>query len=431
MVDLRSGLDAYGDAQNAAVSRAVDAMESLWRSVTRLSTPQEQRDALLELVPALAGEYGDVAAAAAAQWYEESRRMVLGDDDGFVATLGPGFPSRAVQDSIRWKAGVLWDDPGQMRVFLSSALDRWVKYSGRMTVIENTGRDPKATRWALVPRGKTCAWCTMLASRDWAYTSEDTAKASMHPHCDCQPVPLWDARREIVSGYDPEAMLARVQAAERKLDEGIDGGWAGSGSRESQVVEVMRRLDPDEYTDGVHDADWATGRHSRASMGDVNLGAWHDYRAGLAERYIRLNNPHAKMPPENPARAPKLTGKDGKPLSIPDSGGKRHDVMLTSKTWNHILYGEVDGDGVYHGGHMAGYGWIQLDHRPRGGSEFPEGMSEDDIASALRDACVQCAERGGFRVGENPVAVRGMRATLVTSRKKSGTIIVRSFFMGR
>ncbi|WP_455676484.1 VG15 protein [Pseudoscardovia suis] len=417
MVDLRPGLDAYGDAQNAAVARAIDAMESLWRSVTQLATPQEQRDALLELVPALAGKYGDVAAAAAAQWYEESRSMVLGDDDGFVATLGPGFPSQAVQDSIRWKAGVLWNDPGQMRVFLSSAMDRWVKYSGRMTVIENTGRDPQSTRWALVPRGKTCAWCTMLASRDWAYTSEDTAKASMHPHCDCQPVPLWDARREIVSGYDPEAMLARVQAAERRLDEGIDGGWAAAGSRESQVAEVMRRLDPDEYTDGVHDADWVTGGHSRASVGDVNLGAWHDYRASLAERYITLNDQHAKMPPERPAKAPKLTDNDGKQL----------DVQLTEKAWNHLLYGsrnQVNAGEHYSGGHMAGYGWIH------DGTEFPQSMNESDIAEALSEACGQVIDRGGFESGANPVTVNGRQAALVVSKRRNGTIMINTFHMG-
>lgn len=70
-------------ASRADVNRLSAAMRQLVRQAQgdiasffyswNITDPRELRDALLEIVPALVNEYGEIAAVAAAEWYEELR----------------------------------------------------------------------------------------------------------------------------------------------------------------------------------------------------------------------------------------------------------------------------------------------------------------------------------------------------------------------
>lgn len=69
-------------------------------------------------------------------------------------------------------------------------------------VTYNAKKDPKKPRWARVPTGiETCKFCIMLASKGFAYHSEEMASHS-HARCDCRVIPSWD-KSPLAQGYDP------------------------------------------------------------------------------------------------------------------------------------------------------------------------------------------------------------------------------------
>ena len=392
-------------------------------------------DRLETLVPMLVRKYGDIAATAADAWYDEARKDTLGEVDGFHASLEgvQDFPSAAIQDSIGWRAGIM-DREGleldAMATFLRDGVDRWVRYSGQEALRVNTARDPRAHGYALVPVGKTCAFCCMLASRGFAYTSRDSADRSRHAHCDCQVVPGWGspgARRAIVRGYDPDRYLgmyenaksklekiSRVEAKGRRLahdDEDADlekslrqdmGEWWGRDvskmghamqpagyrpgmtlnaylrehdgyeladprMRQRAILSLMRRNDADDLTDGVH----VGFRHVDQSL---QVGHWQDYRASLATRFLEGDHREWRMPPIEPVVVPEDWPKD---IPAPNAA-----------SWNHILYGSMDSEkanGVkrlsYEGAHLHGYGWIE--DKKYGNTEFPSDWSPDDVEQAV------------------------------------------------
>lgn len=115
-------------------------------------------------------------------------------------------------------------------------MDRWVKIPGRATIAENCKRDPKKPRYALVPQGKTCAFCTMLAGRGFVYKSEKTAH-KMHNHCDCVACPEWDANPNKIRGYNPDALSDEWDKAKKIVWEKNKAKARKNGKDASEVVE--------------------------------------------------------------------------------------------------------------------------------------------------------------------------------------------------
>lgn len=209
-----------------------------------LSTPEAVRDALLEIVPEMVREYGDVAAAAAAEWYSDLR-AASGIPGRHVTALSDGADLDAVAGSVRSLAGGLWgDDPLGVASALGAALQRYITYSSRDTVRRNAAKDPQRARYARVPTGEvTCAFCEMTASRGFVYHSKQLAGDGndYHDDCNCQVVVEWDAAPAHIQGYDPDAMYSRYQAARNSANSGDP----------NEIAAAMRRLYPDQYTDGV------------------------------------------------------------------------------------------------------------------------------------------------------------------------------------
>ena len=83
----------------------------------------------------------------------------------------------------------------------------------------------RRVKWARVPTGlETCAFCFMLASRGFAYTSEQKAgegSHGYHDNCDCVLVPGFEGKdgnpRVKIDGYDPEAMYRNWLACEETV----------------------------------------------------------------------------------------------------------------------------------------------------------------------------------------------------------------------
>ena len=237
----RSDVDRLNAAQRRLVQLARSDLTSFFSSLD-LSRPEAARNALLEIVPLLAREYGDLASVAAAEWYEEIR------PGAWNARTADGFPRVGIEQGTRFHAGGLFgDDPGETLRGLTGAMQRYVGYSTRETVARNVRVDPLRPRFARVPSGaRTCAWCAILASRGFVYISRETAgiiEGHFHDDCDCQIVAEFDSGPAFIEGYDPDSMYDRYLTAREQTGAVTD----------KEAAAAMRELFPDEFKDGhVH-----------------------------------------------------------------------------------------------------------------------------------------------------------------------------------
>ncbi|MBL5974806.1 MAG: hypothetical protein D3X82_13855 [Candidatus Leucobacter sulfamidivorax] len=239
----RRDLNELSALGSRAVELARAELEAFFYGLD-LSKPELARDALLEFMPMLAQEYGDVAATAAAEWYEAQRFAQIGGS--YQAVLADTVSVGQTQGSVRYAAGHLFgDDPSQTLALLSGAMQRFVLYGARDTIARNVGRDSARPRFARVPTGaKTCAWCTMLASRGFVYLTRETAgiaRDHYHDDCDCQVIADFSKDAAHIEGYDPDGMYDMYLAARQA---------AGSGDQKMIAAE-MRRMFPESFTDGV------------------------------------------------------------------------------------------------------------------------------------------------------------------------------------
>lgn len=242
----RDDVNRLSTASKRLVQMARNDLASLFVGLD-LSNPEAVRAALLEVTPALVTEYGDLAATAAADWYEELRDNVNPRQRYTVQTV-PAAAESEVQGSVRWAAKDLFgDDPANTLRLLQGSIQRHILYSARATIARNAEHDPSNPRFARVPTGaKTCAFCEIMASRGFVYRTEDLAGGGghyYHDDCDCQIVPEWDKTEAHISGYDPDAMYDRYLEAWDKA--------GGRGVQAGDVAKVLRRMYPDQYTDGI------------------------------------------------------------------------------------------------------------------------------------------------------------------------------------
>ncbi|VXB22797.1 conserved hypothetical protein [Citricoccus sp. K5] len=226
-------------AANTELSRLLDAELVDFFASLGNAAPESVRDALLDFMPALVAEYGDVAAVVSAEWFEQVY--------GSTARLATPVAAEAVEQGVRFAAGHLWTpEPSAIVGLLSTQLDKWVKQPGRDTIARSAERD--GLHWARVPSGaKTCAWCLVLASRDAVYLTERSATkgangSDYHGKCDCVAVPM-ESIDDYPDGYDPTGMYDTYMAAR-----------SAAGSNDiKDIAAELRRRNPDLVTDAVHE----------------------------------------------------------------------------------------------------------------------------------------------------------------------------------
>lgn len=241
----RENLSGYSKQTRKIVRLAQRDLRKFF-ALLDLTQPTVVRDALLDFLPQLAATYGDIAAVAAAEWYENLRGKVAGLPP-YETVLSSGVKREAIVETVRWAAGGLWgDDPVQVRRVLEGCVQAWVKYSGRDTVARNVEFDPAKPRYARVPRGAhTCAWCAMLASRGFVYRTKETAgfvEGTFHNDCDCEIVPSFEAKSAHITGYDPDTLYAQYKAARAQVD-----SEGGDINDQHLIVAKMRRLFPESF----------------------------------------------------------------------------------------------------------------------------------------------------------------------------------------
>ena len=106
-----SDFKAYANAVNQASLLAQRDLSKLWEGLEGRD-PSSVRDALLELVPGIIWKYGDMAAIAAAEYYEAERAQA-GGDHGFAAELSEGPPLEQIVASVRYACGHLFPTEGE------------------------------------------------------------------------------------------------------------------------------------------------------------------------------------------------------------------------------------------------------------------------------------------------------------------------------
>lgn len=233
----RAEVELLRTAQAELTKRVRRELASLAGALT--GNPQAIRDTLLQVVPALVAEYGEVAATISAEWFEEVY--------GARAAMASPIRAEFIEQGVRYTAGHLFEGNTAATISaLDTKLDKWIKQAGRDTVRLSADRNRYA--WARVPQGpKTCAFCLVLASRDAAYASERSATKrrdgdAFHGSCDCVAVALRDGE-EYPEGYLPEEYYEMYSTARDA---------AGSGDIKD-IAAAMRREFPDRVNDAVHD----------------------------------------------------------------------------------------------------------------------------------------------------------------------------------
>lgn len=166
-------------------------LAAVWAHVSGLPAVQV-RQALIDLLPAIADEYGLAAAALAADWYDDARDR---------AGAGGAFSAEPVDlpAQERFEALAVWGtsplfaetpDTNSALALVGGGLQRIIADAHRLTVVEATKDDPEATGWSRVGVGKNCGFCQMLIGRGAVYT-ESSVTFRSHDNCNCVASPTW------------------------------------------------------------------------------------------------------------------------------------------------------------------------------------------------------------------------------------------------
>lgn len=391
-------IEKLARSQQVAAGLAKKQLDEFWAAHRHLP-PVDFESLLLKMLPALADRFGDVAAAAAADWYEEARAEMIGGS--FIAPVARANLDAAA-GSARWLSRTSGDPRSDIaRGKASGALDRHIKNTGRETIAAAMRADPTQPRWARVMKGReTCGWCRMLASRGFVYESQDTAGGAAgvhgwgHDRCDCEPIPEWSLNAEERAAYDHEVDALYEQYLDVRsrctpgpigyiTDEDIAEEWRRSMIDYSIPRKQLERARSGMTDDkSLHQGTWDAHRQNLLELLE------HDYPDG----YVGTK----RLVPRNPAQAPANW-----PADLP---------ILRAKEWNHALYGDNNG-----GGHLAGYGWVHgkpefpphadpawvqaaAEHVLRSRSDDPKKRRVDGFYDGYRIAVTYTLRRGVSRV---------------------------------
>lgn len=240
-------------------------------------------DQLRDIIYAIVDIYGVAAGELGAQWYEYCHRLKY--DRGYTAIVG-----KTSRYSVKSDANAVIDKlfngeigTDAMVASLAGVVVNQVQRRSRDVVLDNLDIEYKAAMaardyekangmgYCRVPSGETCAFCLMLASRDFVYTSEYAALRSRrtggkyHANCDCKAVPFaeahtikgygkklasyqsmyYDARDLWKSKDRPQELSDRIEKAKAEHAEKVKKGlaWDKWGD-DNEITITMRYMDP-------------------------------------------------------------------------------------------------------------------------------------------------------------------------------------------
>ena len=237
--------EEYAAALEAASDLASKAVIELEREIGHL-TGDDLAQALAASYASIVGEYGQVAAEAAIEFYASVRD---------AASTGQSYdPVPAQGRSVE----TLSRDVGGVMETAQAALSDRLKNLGGMairrtmeqasdTIIGNARSDKAHPRWAIVPRMGACGWCIMLGSQGFVYGSDKTATSARHPWCKCVTVVDFDAENPSLKGYDEGGMYDRYLSCRKAIEQDAERRWDAMGDAEKARYGGNGRSDYDHY----------------------------------------------------------------------------------------------------------------------------------------------------------------------------------------
>ena len=164
---------------------------AIWQELSTL--PAEQVSATLrDVLPLIGDQYGLAAAALAADWYDDLREAA--EVSGRFLAEPAALPDAERYESLAgWATSPLYQaepDPSSALALVWGGLQRTIADAHRLTIVDNSIRDPQASGWTRVGVGDNCGFCRMLIDRGHVYTEASVTFRS-HDHCNCAASPSW------------------------------------------------------------------------------------------------------------------------------------------------------------------------------------------------------------------------------------------------
>lgn len=222
---------------------------------------------LRTLITNIVEYYGLASSELGAQWYEYCRTLNVGR--GYTAIVGEVSRYSVLSDTNA-SIDKLFDgkiDEDELIRQLSGVVTNQVQKHARDTILENLNAEYLEARrsgnnqfadsigYARVPVGETCAFCIMLASRGFVYTSERAATQTKlgdkyHNNCNCTAVPF--SKAHTIPGYTEQ--LEKYEQMYRDADNARRSGDIPDELKER--IKEAKRIHNEKYDAGETEERW-------------------------------------------------------------------------------------------------------------------------------------------------------------------------------
>jgi hypothetical protein len=174
---------------------------------------------LLEAYPQVIDPFISGASTLAAEWYGS-----LAPESTFPVEVAPAPPVAALKSNVGWALTQL-----DVRGALSGSAERHVFTATRDTVLHNAKRE--RVKFARYASANACPWCRVLATREAAYHTADSAVKG-HDNCHCIAVPVRDG-----DSYTPPDYVAQWTDEYNAARDSVGGNL-------NDIVNHMRKASP-------------------------------------------------------------------------------------------------------------------------------------------------------------------------------------------
>ena len=190
---------ALGKLSNASRTAA----ERYFKTLDWEGDPEGSRDKLVAFYESLGTKMGESGSRIGAEFYNDVRSASTAKGR-YTAYSNRGISNADIDQMVRANLGPVFEgNPMDALPRLLQEAEQLVMRPYRDALNKALENDPAHPRYARVPAGETCAWCSMLAGNGWTWPSEAEAEmVEYHDNCQCIPVPAFDEKGKQVAGYD-------------------------------------------------------------------------------------------------------------------------------------------------------------------------------------------------------------------------------------
>ena len=198
----------YAQSVQAVSQEACNAFNAAVRNID-FSNWGNAAEQLRAVITEIVDYYGLASSELGAQWYEYCRALGVGGEYSAIVEQPNAASVKAAANKQIDKLFNGSADAGKVVSMLQDVVADQVVRQARDTIVRNLGMEVGVDNvgYARVPVGDTCAFCIMLASRGFVYTSKESATrtgvgAKYHDNCNCVAVPFHKA--DTIPGYADE-----------------------------------------------------------------------------------------------------------------------------------------------------------------------------------------------------------------------------------